>query len=81
MTIQDFLRTKISFIGKDISDTGLFFRKIFCMENNSHVTLFRLRTFASRVSILSGDERHYLLARSNNNIQCSPTLPSARMTT
>lgn len=82
MTIQDFLRTKISFIGKDISDIGLFFRRIyFCMENNSHVILFRLRTFASRVSILSGDERHYLLARSNNNIQCSPTLPSARMTT
>lgn len=50
--IQDFLQVKIDLIGKSISGTGLFTRKIyFCMENNNRVILsrytvilFRLRT-------------------------------------
>lgn len=63
MAIQDFLRTKISFIGKDISNTGLFSRKIyFCMENNSRALLYSDYELCRGLSILSGDERHYLLS-------------------
>lgn len=84
--IQDSLQAKIDLIGKSIFDTGFFTRKIyFCMENNNRVILFRLPTIRVEGWVYWGvlwrRTPLSLLARSNNNIQYSPTLPSARTMT